>query len=311
MAFVFVDGKQDREEVWNTLAHLFWRQAPRDGFAATLPVAPKKGRFHEGGAPSLRPLLISLRSGIFVRGNGMHAVGIGEGGLSALAAAKRWPHEFASLTLVMPEDFTAAAIPEGQAYSHLRVRVLGKTEPAALAVWRKRGLDVSYHESAAPAIGAEKSAKPWPHKAVSEWMWKTLRELDKAIVADADQSLHETLDRWHAAVARADAKTYWGLWAKDGVFLPPDVSMRWSVDEFRRRSMAPSRKRPGWILVPSKRFVRIAEDGKTAWVDELLGSVRLGQCRGTAMLVQVDNEWRIARYCLSGPKAGALLGPGR
>ena len=44
VAFVFVDGKQERGEVWDTLAQRFWKQAPREKFAVILPVAPKTGR---------------------------------------------------------------------------------------------------------------------------------------------------------------------------------------------------------------------------------------------------------------------------
>lgn len=83
--------------------------------------------------------------------------------------------------------------------------------------------------SLAPTAAFHKGPQPirshMPHQA---------RSHERLLHAEAE--IERVLDALHAAAARADGQTYFGLFTPDAVFIGTDVRERWSFPEFRARS---------------------------------------------------------------------------
>lgn len=109
------------------------------------------------------------------------------------------------------------------------------------------------------------------------------------------------LDRFHEAAARADAETYFSLFAPDAVFIGTDATERWSVTEFREFAKPYFDRGKGWTYLPTSRHVELDPDGNTAWFDEMLENDAYGTTRGTGVLMKVDGDWKIAQYHLTIP----------
>jgi hypothetical protein len=120
----------------------------------------------------------------------------------------------------------------------------------------------------------------------------------------AEKEVNTVLDSFHEAAAKADGKTYFGLFAPEGVFLGTDATERWTVEEFRAYAAPHFAKGKGWSYEPKERHVIV--DSNFAWFDELLENKSYGTCRGTGVLRKIDGAWRISQYHLTIPVPNAL-----
>ncbi len=118
---------------------------------------------------------------------------------------------------------------------------------------------------------------------------------------DKSKSVAATLDAFHEAASKADGERYFGLFASDGVFLGTDATERWNVEQFKAYAKPYFDQGQGWTYaaVEGRRFITIAEDGRTAWFDEILTNEKYGTCRGSGVLRSTADGWRIAQYNLS------------
>ncbi|MBC8106003.1 MAG: nuclear transport factor 2 family protein [Anaerolineae bacterium] len=111
----------------------------------------------------------------------------------------------------------------------------------------------------------------------------------------------QTLDRFHAAAARADEKIYFDCFAPEGVFLGTDATERWDVPSFRAFAHPYFSQGKGWTYTSSDRHIAMAPSNDLAWFDEMLQNDKLGTCRGSGVLRLINGEWKIAQYNLSIP----------
>ncbi len=115
------------------------------------------------------------------------------------------------------------------------------------------------------------------------------------------------LDDLHEAASEADGERYFNLYADDAVFLGTDITERWTIEAFKAYAQARFDQGTGWTYTPQSRHLYFSPDKKTAWFDEILHNERFGECRGTGVLVKVDDAWKIAQYHLTVPIPNALL----
>ncbi len=66
-------------------------------------------------------------------------------------------------------------------------------------------------------------------------------------------------------------------------------------------------KGQGWTYHPQDRKITLSEGGGLAWFDELLQNDKLGQCRGSGVLVLGENGWQLAQYNLSVPIPNSMV----
>lgn len=120
-------------------------------------------------------------------------------------------------------------------------------------------------------------------------------------VEKAKTEISETLDAFHAAAAAADGKTYFSLFAENGVFLGTDKKERWPLADFKAFAEPIFAEGQGWTYVMTERHIELSPDGGTAWFDELLRNEAYGTSRGSGVLVKTDDGWKITQYALTFP----------
>ena len=115
--------------------------------------------------------------------------------------------------------------------------------------------------------------------------------------ADDKAAVGAVLDEMHAASAAADGDRYFALFAPDAVFLGTDPEERWPLDQFREYAGARFAAGNGWSYEVRERHITVQND--IAWFDERLHNAKLGDCRGSGVLVRDEkSSWRIAQYNL-------------
>lgn len=107
------------------------------------------------------------------------------------------------------------------------------------------------------------------------------------------------LDDFHDAADKGDKARYLGHFTADGVFLGTDDWERWPLPVFRDYVEKRFQGGKGWSYRAVERHVRVAEDGGTAWFDEIVESAKWGRFRGTGVLLKRDGQWKVAHYALS------------
>ena len=108
------------------------------------------------------------------------------------------------------------------------------------------------------------------------------------------------------AAARAEERLYFDCFAPNAVFLGTDATERWSLAEFRAYAHQRFKEGQGWSYAVRARHITIAPGSTTAWFDEVLENARLGECRGSGVLVLLEDEWKIVQYNLTIPIPNSL-----
>jgi hypothetical protein len=107
--------------------------------------------------------------------------------------------------------------------------------------------------------------------------------------------LNKVLDQWHRDAAAGNHEAYIGAMTSDGVFIGTDATERWTTAEFSAWCKPHFERKKTWTFTAVSRNVEIADNGLTAWFDELLDT-KMGVCRGSGVLVKKDGRWLIAQY---------------
>ena len=112
-------------------------------------------------------------------------------------------------------------------------------------------------------------------------------------------AVEAVLDALHDRAAAADFEGYFALYAEGAVFLGTDRDEYWPLADFKAYTRERFATGTGWTYVPTERFVHV--NGATAWFEERLQHARYGETRGTGVLVQTKDGWRVAQYNLTLP----------
>jgi ketosteroid isomerase-like protein len=107
------------------------------------------------------------------------------------------------------------------------------------------------------------------------------------------------LNAWHKAAATADADGFFSKMTKDGIYLGTDATERWLRDELKAWSVKAFDREVAWLFKPYDREVYFSKDGQTAWFEELLDTPHMGICRGSGVLTNTEEGWRIRHYDLA------------
>jgi hypothetical protein len=114
----------------------------------------------------------------------------------------------------------------------------------------------------------------------------------------AESELEQLIDNWHRAAAVADEDTFFGLMAPHGVYIGTDASERWLRDELKTWAKSAFDRESAWAFTSKDRTIRVSDDGRNAWWDELLDTW-MGTCRGSGVLERTPEGWKINHYQLS------------
>lgn len=127
------------------------------------------------------------------------------------------------------------------------------------------------------------------------------------VFANESAAIDATLNAFHTAASKADGKTYFGLFAPEGVFLGTDAGERWTVEAFKKYAAPHFAKGQGWTYISKVRHTTFSPTGETAWFDEILENEKYGVCRGSGVLRKIGSEWKISQYHLTIPVPNELV----
>jgi hypothetical protein len=119
-----------------------------------------------------------------------------------------------------------------------------------------------------------------------------------------------TLDALHRFASEAKFDEYFACYTPDAVFMGTDATERWTLDEFKAYARPHFDAGKGWTytLIEGRRFISFSPGVRAAWFDEALMNAKLGECRGTGVLMLGDDGlWRIAHYNLTMPVPNGII----
>jgi hypothetical protein len=119
-------------------------------------------------------------------------------------------------------------------------------------------------------------------------------QIDKA---STKANIDLILTKWHEDAARAKM-SYFDAMTSNGIYIGTDASELWTTEEFKNWSKKYFEEGNTWDFKSTERNIYLAENGKTAWFDELLVTW-MGTCRGSGVLQKQDDTWKIAHYHLA------------
>ena len=111
-------------------------------------------------------------------------------------------------------------------------------------------------------------------------------------------SINAILDNWHKAAAAANYEAYFGAMSEESIFIGTDATENWNKKQFQAFAKPYFDKGKAWNFKAIERNIYFSENGKMVWFDELL-STQMKICRGSGVLVQENEQWKIKHYVLS------------
>lgn len=111
-------------------------------------------------------------------------------------------------------------------------------------------------------------------------------------------AIHKFIDDWHLAATQADGKAYFGAIADHGIFIGTDATERWNKKQFYTFANPYFDKGKAWDFKAYGRSVHVSNDGRFVWFSELL-TTWMGVCRGSGILENTAQGWKIQQYHLS------------
>ena len=327
-------GSGDESMGRTVLERYFASEAMRRGWSVSVPVVPaseagKAGYFRR--RPDLVVAVADDVANLLKIDGGSHLLaGVSNGGLDAFAVAVVAPGRFGSIT-VLPGALDAEITDEEltQLKGKPITIVVGEKDGswrAAAESARKRleaagaavvvrsiasGEHVLRLESRAlmDVLGGDQRAATldgllmntggsiagWTQEAAE--VGKERR--DPPVALDVkERAIAGVLEDFHDAAAKADEERYFQHFTPDAVFLGTDATERWTYAQFRAWAKPQFANGKGWTYFARDRHIFISPNGDCAWFDEMLDNKKLGECRGSGVLVRIDGVWRIAQYHL-------------
>jgi len=130
-----------------------------------------------------------------------------------------------------------------------------------------------------------------------------------SLMANNDvKSVNDVLDSLHDSASKAQFDSYFSLYHEDAVFIGTDASEVWSKEAFKAYAKPHFDKGNGWTYHPRDRHVYFSPNKDVAWFDELLDNKKLGETRGTGVLVKEGDIWLISQYHLTIPIPNQIAG---
>lgn len=135
---------------------------------------------------------------------------------------------------------------------------------------------------------------------------KNLKTID-AVDDARTRAISAVLNDFHDAASKADENRYFNHFTPDAVFIGTDAKERWTYSQFRAYAKPHFDAGTGWSYTATSRNIFLSPNADVAWFDEMLENKKYGTCRGTGVLIKVDQIWRISQYHLVIPVPNELV----
>jgi len=116
----------------------------------------------------------------------------------------------------------------------------------------------------------------------------------------AEAEINTFIDQWHLDAAHADMEAYFDKIDDQGIYIGTDETEVWTKNEFYEWQKPRTSGGTAWDFKAIERNVYFGEKSKYAWFDELL-AFSGGTLRGSGVLVERKEGWKILHYVLSLP----------
>jgi len=300
---VFPPGDQS-EGLTEWVVSFFAEEAARGGWVIVSPSAVGGQGWFSGLEEHLPALVKQLEIDFSIEYGKFHVAGVSNGGRSAMRVVGLYPEIAHSMTVLpgMPandEDWTRL-----QNLAHLPISMYAGSEDTDWVDGARRAesvlgnmgatdVQVTIVEGEGHVLGA----------AIVTSVFDRLERARSRTESEesAQEAVAVVLDRLHAAAASADGEAYFGTFAPAATFMGTDASERWSLSEFREFAKPHFEGETAWSYTPFERHIKFSPNLRTAWFDERLMNEKLGETRGSGVLLQTAGTWRIAHYVLSIP----------
>ncbi len=117
----------------------------------------------------------------------------------------------------------------------------------------------------------------------------------------ANDELDAVLDNFHQAAGEANYDKYIDLLAQDAIYLGTDSGERWNKKQFAAFVKPYFSQGKGWLYQPIERHITPTQASNIFFFDELLENKNYGRCRGSGLLINTKQGWKILQYNLSIP----------
>jgi hypothetical protein len=107
------------------------------------------------------------------------------------------------------------------------------------------------------------------------------------------------LDFWHAAAAKADSASFFGLMHDESIYVGTDSFEVWDKPSYLKFAAPYFAKGKAWSFTKASRNIRVEEALNLVWFDEVLNTW-MGLCRGSGFLIPDESgNLKIKHYVLS------------
>lgn len=310
----FPPGAQNESMVEMGLSMYWEAEAKKRGWVVASPMS-REGRTLMQDEEALLALLDDVAKVVKIDGGKVHVAGVSNGGKTAMRLATRHPERVASLLVLpgapgAPEEWARLDKLKGMSVT----MYVGEEDRVWLQECKKVENELKQLDAKVTLHVVEGQGhvlKLEPLVLFDELGKRVQREFVPDLQSEAKgdvarHNINTVLDDFHDAAAKADGPRYFGHFADDGVFLGTDATERWTLPEFKEFAKPYFEKGKGWAYTSRVRHINLTPDGNTAWFDELLDNAKLGECRGSGVLIRVGETWKVSQYNLSIPIPNAL-----
>lgn len=119
------------------------------------------------------------------------------------------------------------------------------------------------------------------------------------LASELIELIDNKMDDFHAAADQGDKRRYLDHFSEDSVFMGTDDWERWPYEAFAKYVNKHFKDGKGWSYTPIKRFTNFNSQKTVAWVDEIVESEKWGRFRGTAVLENTPQGWKLKHYSLT------------
>lgn len=124
------------------------------------------------------------------------------------------------------------------------------------------------------------------------------KDIRKQDTPEIKAEINTILNNWHKNAANTNFNNYFNVMDSTSVFVGTDASENWSKKEFMTFCKPYFDKGQAWDFKPLERNIYISKSAKVVWFNEILDTW-MGICRGSGVLEQSENKWKIKQYILS------------
>lgn len=131
---------------------------------------------------------------------------------------------------------------------------------------------------------------------------------DSTSLANSRKEIASMLDSFNIAAANSNYATYFNFYTENAIFIGTDATEHWDKKAFMEWAKPAFDKKKTWNFKSIDRHIYFGKDGETAWFDELLNT-SMKICRGSGVVVKLNDQWKIEQYVLSMTIPNDLIGP--